>query len=77
MAAKMFEFRKPKRTRTESAAQPIAEKIATISANNRVPRDLAAMELSNKPSGAGYATAKTLIGYPCAIVVESLKSPRL
>src|SRR5262245_20203823 len=32
IAAKILECRKPSRTKTESTAQPIAEKIATISA---------------------------------------------
>jgi hypothetical protein len=36
MAAKIFEWRNPKRTKTESPAQPMAEPMAMISANNGV-----------------------------------------
>jgi ribosomal protein S11 len=36
MAAKMFDWRRPKRTSTESAAQPMAEAMATISTNKGV-----------------------------------------
>ena len=58
MAAKMLDLRKPKRTRTESAAQPMAEQMATISANKGVNWDLDTSELSDKPSAPGFATAK-------------------
>ena len=34
IAAKMLDLRRPKRTSTESTAQPRAEKMATIAANN-------------------------------------------
>jgi hypothetical protein len=40
MAANMFDLRRPKRTRTESAAQPTAEPMATISANREVKAGL-------------------------------------
>src|SRR3989337_2235817 len=59
MAAKMLDFRRPKRTRTESAAQPIADPMATISANKGAKFDLDPSELSNKPSAQRFATATT------------------
>jgi hypothetical protein len=56
MAAKMFEWRKPKRTSTESMAQPMAEKIATISANIGVKLSGYPLKASAKPSPARFAT---------------------
>ncbi len=58
MAAKMLDFRRPKRTRTESAAQPMADPMATISANNGVKFGLDSSELSDKPTASKFATEK-------------------
>jgi hypothetical protein len=56
MAAKMLDFRSPKRTRTESAAQPMAEPMATISANKDVKLGFVSSKLSDKRTGARFAT---------------------
>jgi hypothetical protein len=51
----MLDLRRPKRTSTESMAQPMAEKIATISANNEVKSELDSWHHSDKPTTGEFA----------------------
>jgi hypothetical protein len=54
MAAKMLDFRSPKRTRIESPAQPTAEQMAMISANTDDGFPIA-LEAVDKPSARDFA----------------------
>ena len=49
IAAKMLDRRKPSRTRTESDAQPIAEKIAVISARRDMDAKMWTVQINLRP----------------------------
>ena len=59
MAAKIFEWRRPWRTKIESMAQPMAEQMAIISANSGVNFGLYPSEQSDKPRARRFANAET------------------
>src|SRR6266511_2906247 len=52
----MLDCRSPKRTNTESAAQPMAEDIATISASKGGMFSVSTMEVSHKRTAVTFAT---------------------
>jgi hypothetical protein len=49
IAAKMLDRRKPSRTRTESEAQPMAEKIAVISASRDMGAKMWEVQINPRP----------------------------